>query len=80
MVSTKPVLTSLQVNDLLKKNEWNHLKICRTARRTTIVTVNGVAFPEVLTPTHDGRTNDWSLVIGNFQGLVDEVRISRDER
>lgn len=73
-------LNHLSWGDHLKYGTWNHLKICRTSRKTTIVTINGVQFPEVSTPTHDGRPTPWALTIGNFKGMVDELRISLDER
>lgn len=80
MVGSNQVLSNSIVAGALVLNRWNELKICRTARGTTIVTINGIPFQEVLTPTHLARTSDWSLVIGNFQGYVDELHITLDER
>lgn len=80
MTGSHTALSNSNAATLLVKNQWNHLKLCRTSRGTTTLSINGTPLPEVLTPTHNARTSDWSLIIGNFQGYVDELHITLDER
>jgi hypothetical protein len=80
MAGAHTVLSQNDASTFLVRNQWNRIKICRTALGTTRLTINGMVFPEMTTPMHYARTTAWQFTIGNFRGYVDQVHVTSDER
>lgn len=57
-------------------NQWHWLKMIHS-QNTVSVYIDGQLIGSGATAFNFGRTNDWLLTLGNFQGYIDEVRISR---
>ena len=63
-------------NSLMTLNTWHKLKVTFDSTGTTTVYIDGnTPFTSTAAPNY-GRVTDWILTIGNFDGDVDEVRIS----
>lgn len=57
-------------------NQWHSLKMVHS-QSTVSVYIDGQLIGSGTTAFNFGRTNNWTLTLGNFQGYIDEVRISR---
>ncbi len=55
--------------------EWHQLRITYSAGLAQ-VTIDGVLVGSAVVFPTNGRTGDWSLILGNFDGDIDEVRVS----
>ncbi len=62
-------------------NAWHRLLITLDATNIVTCYLDGIQIGEsIVAPTNRQRVGDWTLVIGNFDGDVDEVRLSNGVR
>jgi hypothetical protein len=66
-----------QLQSLIPLNQWVQIALVFDGTNKDYVYVNGnlVAGPIVAAP-NIGRNNPWQLTLGNFDGYIDEVRLS----
>ncbi|MBK1884184.1 glycoside hydrolase family 9 protein [Luteolibacter pohnpeiensis] len=57
-------------------NTWNFVKITRDANSVVEVWINDQCLYTGTQQSNYGRTPDWLFTLGNFDGEIDEVRIS----
>lgn len=70
------LLTPSAWNAAVSLNSWQHLKITRGANSEFKVWINGHCIHTSISFPNYRRTNAWTLTIGNFDGDVDELRLS----
>ena len=75
-----PVVTSQQWQDSVTLNRWHHLQITFDGVDHVGCRINGELIGSARTSPHFQRSNPWSLFLGNFDGDIDEVRVSSVER
>ena len=65
--------------DVVTNNAWHRIQISYNGADTVKLWVDGILINSLpLTPNVD-RSSDWTLTIGNFDGDIDELLISRSE-
>jgi hypothetical protein len=75
------VLSSQQVTGLMSLNAWHKLKLTLDATGQVTCWIDGaVAASCSALNMNYGRTTPWTLTLGNFNGDIDEVRISNTVR
>ena len=63
--------------NLIQIGTWQLLSISRDVNGIYTVAINGRSIPCTTQTTNSyGKTNDWTLTLGNFDGYIDEVRIT----
>ncbi|WP_221285038.1 glycoside hydrolase family 9 protein [Haloferula luteola] len=63
----------------VRPGEWQHLRICRTAAGEYEAQLDGVTVGSgQSTAGPFGPSGEWTLTLGNFNGYLDEVRITGD--
>jgi hypothetical protein len=55
---------------------WLRVKLVQDAAGVVKTYVNDSLISETVKPPNGGRENDWQLTLGNFDGYIDELRIS----
>ena len=71
------ILSSQQWNSLMTLNAWHQLKITLDARGAVTCWIDGVeAATGSAANMYYGRATPWVFTLGNFNGDIDEVRIS----
>jgi hypothetical protein len=71
------ILTSQQWSDSVSLNAWHYLKITRNTAGNVAVWIDGVETASgSATNMNCARTTPWMLTLGNFNGDIDEVRVS----
>ncbi len=60
--------------------EWMHFQMTLDASGTVRSYIDGELISEVDASPNVGRSSDWTLTLGNFDGCIDELRISRTVR
>jgi hypothetical protein len=73
---TLTMLTPADWNAAVSLNSWQHFKITRNAQSEFKIWIDGVCIHTSTSFPNYGRGNAWTLTIGNFDGDVDEVRLS----
>ncbi len=73
---TSTFATNAQWNAAVKPGTWQHLKIMRKADGGFEFWLDSVLLASAPASGVNGGTGDWTLVLGNFDGLLDDVRIS----
>jgi uncharacterized repeat protein (TIGR03806 family) len=58
-------------------NEWHTVRIVFDGTNTVTASIDGTQLSSAALPPVTGRTNDWTLTLGNFNGDIDEVYITR---
>jgi hypothetical protein len=71
-----PMLSNTNINELLTLNTWHQLKVTLSTGGVSSAYVDGVLRTNVMFTPNYGRTTDWTLHLGDFDGDLDEVRIS----
>jgi hypothetical protein len=74
-----PFVTGAQVKGALTLNTWHRFMITfNPANNTTKAYIDGVLMgTSTIAPVSTRPTADWVLTLGNFDGDIDEVRISK---
>jgi hypothetical protein len=70
------VVSATQWNNNVAKNVWHDLRITFDTAGLIICYIDGAQISSVTSPFNYGRINNWTLTLGNFDGDIDEVRIS----
>ncbi|MGI9239358.1 MAG: LamG-like jellyroll fold domain-containing protein, partial [Verrucomicrobiales bacterium] len=63
--------------DAVAPNSWHHLRISYDGVGTIDLWIDGILINRITTPPNIGRSDDWTLTLGNFDGDIDELLISR---
>ncbi len=58
-------------------NAWHHLRISYDGSGTIALWIDGNLINSIPTSPNTARSTDWTLTIGNFDGDIDELLISR---
>ena len=77
-ISTDGVLlvSNSSWNSAVQPGVWQHLKVLRKADGTYEAWLDGALIGSGTNTAGYGNGTDWKLTIGNFDGFIDEVRIS----
>jgi hypothetical protein len=70
------VLSNTNLNTLLSLSTWHQLTIRLDTNGVTSAYIDGVLRATSANAPNYGRTSDWTLTLGHFDGDIDEVRIS----
>lgn len=62
---------------VVTRNAWHALRIAQDANGVVTVYIDGVPIGSATVQQNAGRSNDWTLTLGNFDGDIDELRIVR---
>lgn len=73
-------LSSSAWASLVSTGVWHHLAMQWNGLDRSDIWIDGIRRAETTLPQNSRRTGDWTLTLGNFQGEVDELRISRTLR
>lgn len=74
------LVTSAQWNSLITLNTWHALRFVFDASRVSKCYIDNTLVSSAPVNFNYGRTNTWTLTLGNFDGDLDEVRISNTAR
>lgn len=80
MTGGASILTTSQWKSAITIGTWQHLRITRSATGAFSCWINDVCVSTIVASPNYGRTNAWTLTIGNINADVDEVRVSRAVR
>lgn len=76
-VSVEQLVRSATWKSLVPRNAWSHFKMTQSPAGEIKCYINGeLIHTATITNLKYGRTTDWTMTVGNFDGDVDEVRIS----
>lgn len=67
-------------DQLASPNAWHRVILSYDGRETVECLVDGVVAGSAVVAPNDTRTNNWLLTLGNFNGDIDDVRISSVDR
>jgi Glycosyl hydrolase family 9/Cellulase N-terminal ig-like domain/Concanavalin A-like lectin/glucanases superfamily len=73
---TATMVSGTAWNTAVKFGIWHKLTLNFIAPNTFTCYVNQTLISTATVSFHQGRTNDWVLTLGNFDGDIDEVRLS----
>ena len=65
---------------LAPPNAWHRVVLTYDGRQTVECLIDGVLAGNAVVYPNDGRTGDWQFTLGNFDGDIDDVRISSVDR
>ena len=65
---------------LAPSNAWHRVTLTYDGRQTVECVIDGILAGSATVYPNDGRTNDWQFSLGNFDGDIDDVRISSVDR
>lgn len=71
------LVTNTQWNNVVETDEWSSLKITFAPDGTVSCYINDTLIASTTVSLNTGRTTNWTLTLGNFDGDMDEVRISK---
>lgn len=71
------IMTNTQWASVVPTDEWSHLKITFAPNGIVSCYINDVLISYSFVSLNTGRTTNWTLTLGNFDGDMDEVRISK---
>ena len=74
--SNVQVISNQQWADNVTLNQWHHLQVLFDGTDKVEFYLNGSLLGSVTRAPHIQRSNSWQLVLGNFDGDMDELRIS----
>ena len=69
------VVTDDEWEQAVSLNQWHFLRITYENGQVNVY-VDQALISTSTVLLNPGRTNDWALILGNFEGYIDEVRIS----
>jgi hypothetical protein len=72
-----PIATAADWAQAAPLNQWSRLQIRYNGDSTVATWVNGDLIGAVTLAPNLGRTNDWEIVLGNFDGDIDELLIQK---
>jgi hypothetical protein len=70
------MLSATDWNQLVTLNTWHAIKITLAANGTSQLYIDGTLAGSSNVSPNYGRTSNWTLHLGDFNGDLDEVRIS----
>ena len=76
VANTNKFFSPTQWNQFVALNTWNQVRITFDTNGLTSLYLNGTLRGTSTTAPHYERLNSWILTLGNFDGDIDEVRIS----
>ena len=81
IINGNPILNSSQFQAVVPTGKWLQLALVFDGTSNNYIYVDGrlVAGP-VATAPNFGRTGPWTITLGNFDGYIDEVRLSKVAR
>jgi hypothetical protein len=75
-----PMLSNAQMTGLLTLNTWHQLRVTFNTNGVSTAYIDGVLRTNVTFAPNYGRTSNWTLTLGHFDGDIDEVHISNTVR
>ncbi|MGK0186640.1 MAG: mono/diheme cytochrome c family protein [Verrucomicrobiales bacterium] len=73
VANTAEAVNAQQVATLMPAGQWHLMQISYDGANTVTTRINGAVVSAINKPPYSGRTNNWVLTIGNFDGDIDEV-------
>ncbi|MEI8197209.1 MAG: LamG-like jellyroll fold domain-containing protein, partial [Phycisphaerae bacterium] len=74
--SGKVLATTTAWGAAVSKNAWHLLTLTFDSSTLASLYIDGILLGSVIAPANTGRTNDWTFTLGNFDGYIDDIRIS----
>lgn len=69
-------MTAAQWSSAIQAGAWHSIKLNLEGNGQASIYLNGQLWGTASTTTNASRTNAWVLTLGNFDGYIDDVRIS----
>ncbi|MEM6911243.1 MAG: glycoside hydrolase family 9 protein [Verrucomicrobiota bacterium] len=73
------LLTSAQLGSALPLGQWHEVVLSYGLTEGVAAEINGVVEGQNAGGLNEGRSNDWTLVLGNFSGEIDELEVVRTD-